>query len=407
MSSHMIFFSPAPTPTTPPLLLAILAALCGFMGAACAPAQETGEAALTIVAGGDGERANFHDLGTLAFGSEVEHVFSILNSGPQSVEIMNVRSACACSTPRLGYRDGDGSWVAGNLRRSDGPALVLPAGRTAELTLRVSTKSVRTPNRDKLVLVRLQSNSPRTPFLTFELHLIVERLFQATPEPLDLGAVPQGAGGSARTEIARAVTQGSPRVLGVISATPPFTTTLESWDSFGRPIWGLTANLPPGLDLGPVFGEVTLETTDRDGTGDSGRFTVALRSQVVTDWTASPAQLLLHPTHQKTASSDGTNDPADPVQNREARSIVRFLLPGTRQAAPSFELTGEGSEALEVSLVPPPGSAPTAENGQKLSTWLLILRAAPGALPARAGGELRLMAAGEDLPDLVLPWRAP
>ena len=388
-----MFFSHIP----PRHLLLVLATLC----AACGPAPSPPAAALSIVAGGKGERANFHDLGTLSFGEEAEHVFSILNPGPESVRILNVRSACACSTPSLGYRDAAGHWVAGNTRNTQGPALVLPAGRTAELTLRVSTASVRTLNRDKLVLVRLQSDAPQTPFLTFELHLIVERLFQATPDPLDLGFTPRSGGGSARAELARAITDGAANILRLRSVTPPFSADLESWDNFGKPIWGLAASLPAGLDLGPVFGQAVLETTARDGTGSAGRFTLDLRAQVVTDWIASPARLLLRP-------APGTPPGTPPGEAAlEASSLVKFLLPGARQPAPRWEFDGPTAPALTVSLEPPAGAPAPGATPAPGAAWKLTLRAAPGALPRRASGTLRLSAAEENLPDLLLPWRAP
>jgi hypothetical protein len=381
---------PLPRRFAPLLLLSILA---------CGPSGEPARGHLELVGGGDGERPNFHDLGTLAYGELAEHTFSLRNSGTDAVRILNVRAACACSTPRLGYRDEDGIWVAGNARNRDGPALVLPAGRTAELTLRVDTVHVQTLNVDKLVLVRLQSDAPTTPFLTFELHLIVERLFQATPDPLDLGAVPTGGGGSARTELARATRVGAATILRVISATPPFETTLESWDSFGRPIWGLTAALPADLALGPVFGEITLATTDKNGAGEDHRFTLSVRAQVVTDWLARPAQLILRP-------ASGARPGASPeAATLEATTTVEFLLPGTRQTAPRWTLEGAPDGAITVDLEPADPAA-ASETGASAS-WRLRLRAAAGALPRHATGTIRLRAQTEALPELSIPWRAP
>jgi hypothetical protein len=79
--------------------------------------------------------------------------------------------------------------------------ITLPPGSTAELAVRVDTEHVQALNVDKLASVRIRSDSAATPFLTLEVHLVVDRVMRAVPSGIELGQTPQSVGRSGRTDV--------------------------------------------------------------------------------------------------------------------------------------------------------------------------------------------------------------
>ena len=155
------------------------------------------------------------DLGQMQYGEVRESVVRMKNAEGRPIAIEQVSAGCSCTTPRLAYTDDKGVRVAGPVIWGEQP-FVLPKDAILELTLRVETKVVPTPNSIKRVIVRIQSDSAVDPTKTLEVHMYVEMPFWVIPKLINLGQVPIGGIAQGKTQITQALGTGE-LITGVLS----------------------------------------------------------------------------------------------------------------------------------------------------------------------------------------------
>jgi len=308
-----------------------------------------------VVVNPAGDRPTFFDLGRLAFGRRAEHVFRIRNEDPVPVTVQDLLASCGCAAPRISYRSADGTLVDGDpLSRQE--VIRIPPGSVAELAIAIDTTRVESMNLDKLAQVRLRCDSKNTPYLTFEVHLLVERTLRAVPAEIELGQTPQSVGKSGRTDLTVDLRGSRARVLGVESIEGPFTATVDETEVGGVPVWIVLASANPGLPEGPVSGKVTLSVSSDDGSGRGPSFDVRVRAQISPDVVLRPP-ILSFGTVERGKSA---------VVSGEIVALVpgeRVRVTGTRVAGLAGDAAGFAVEATPVE----PGDDGRAER------WNLVL----------------------------------
>jgi len=262
------------------LLVAVVAAAC----------RKAAEPAGLSVRNPVGNRPTFYDFGTVPYGRPVEHVFEIENGGAAPVTIRDLLPSCSCTSTRISFVAKDGSLVQGDPTSRE-RVIVLPAGAVADLVMRIDTTRIERMNLDKLAQVRLRTDSATTPYMTFEMHLVVARAMLAVPGTIDLGLVPQSAGKSGRSDVMPDDVKAKYRILGVESIDGPFTATVDATVVAEVPTWIVVVSTKPNLELGPVSGAVHLSVSGEDGTGTSPSFKLPVTGQVTPDVVARPGVL--------------------------------------------------------------------------------------------------------------------
>lgn len=302
----------------------------------------------------------FFDFGRVGYGAKLEHVFLIRNDEASPVTVRDLIPSCGCATPRIRYLASNGEHVEGRSGR-DGPVITLPPGVTAELLVRVDTEHVREMNLDKLATVRMRSDSASTPYLTFEMHLVVERLMRAVPGAIALGLTPQGAGASGRADVVNDVPGSSTRVKGIASIEGPFTATVDETEIAGVPVWIVVATAKPDLPIGPANGKITLSVTKEDGTGEGAPFSIPVSAQISPEIVVRPPVLAFGTIAKGTAA--------------RVEAELASLIPGERVNVTSLEVQSEpegvarwiASEATPID----PGSDGSA------TKWTIVLQSWP------------------------------
>ena len=304
------------------------------------------------------ERPYFYDFGALRSGEVVEHTFELRNDDDVAVTIQDLQASCSCSVPEVSYTDEKGNLITGD--RFGKPVLVLPPGTVASVKIEVDTSHVRLKNVDKLAQVRLRCDSTVTPFLTFEMHMIVELDFQVTPERLDMKDVPISGGGHISTDIIRAVPGSSAAILELLESTPGLEVNIDAFESFGEKVWRVSAVLMPPLEIGPWHGEIQLSTTqDLEGGSPPGPvLTIPVVAQVVQDIVFQPATLGF--------------TPFSPANGALSRATVTALAPGHRIKILSARVEGDVPPGLELTYEP---KDPDGEG--RAEDWRLELLAPP------------------------------
>ena len=378
----------------PLLILACACLLCGCPGdkpadpktaqeVVAAPAGEIGTGGLQIT-NAAALRPYYHDFGTVLYGERLMHTFEFSNREGRALTIKDMLPSCGCTTPRVSYIAEDGERVAGSTERGREVATI-PAGARVEIDVAVDTTLVETPNLDKLSQVRVRTDSDTNPYVTLELHLKVIRAFRAVPTKLELGATPQSAGKSARTDISVCVKGDLSLITGITSVEGSFTAELQESFANGEKVWILTATAPPGLPLGPVKGKVTLSTSRADGTGVGSAFSVPILAQIVGDIVVNPGVLQL------------TN--VDRAQGGEMRAELLVLVPGgkIRVTAARLEGSGEGDLELVANPVDP-------DDEGRARVHAIVLRAKAGLKAAEFHGSAVFETDDPHMPRVTVPY---
>lgn len=363
-----------------PLLLLFFA----LFGCASEKAPNESPRGFVIVDSENLERPNFHDFGEVPHGEVANHLFKIVNTDPVPITIRDLDSSCGCTVPSIYYVDLAGHKVKGNVR-AKGKILVVPPGATVFIDMKTDTTEVGVMNMDKLAMVRLRCDSKNTAFMTFELHLIVRLLFQATPLEISMGQIAASTGGSAFSEIIAAVTGSSARILDIQSSDPAIETSVTESIRFGTTLWTLTARVPANFTRGPYRSEVILRTTDPDGEGDAGRFKIGIAAQVVPDIMSAPHTASLGTFARSLGASVTTT--------------IRTLVPGQRFKVAGYEVIGEGGDELEIELSPV-----DPDSQQRATSWVVSLSIAPGASLDAYAGKIELKLDDTQTPSFSLPF---
>jgi hypothetical protein len=328
----------------------------------------------------DPERPYFHDFGTLKFGQQVERVFKIKNTDAVPVTVLSLHPACTCTRVRSlsTTPPGGGAAVQGDLEMPENIIRVEP-GAILEMVVAVNTRSIR-PNSDSLNILRVRTDSKHTPFMTFELHVLAEKLFTLSPAELRLGDVPISHGGSKRLTILTGYPNSSAEVVAILETTGGIEATLQPTLSGSEVRWDLTATLPQLTRFGARHETILLSTTDKAGQGDEGRLLVHVWARVVPDVIIHP-----EPIHFGLVSA---------TQGGRAQAELRALVPGTRVRVLRASFQGTRAESLQCTFEPVGYVDPEG----RCDRWSLSLSAAPGLAPGRFQGTLECLIDDEGTP---------
>jgi hypothetical protein len=303
-----------------------------------------------------GIRAYFHDFGRVPLGERARHVFRLENSDPLPVTITRMQASCGCTQPSVSYLDEKGQRVRGAPAGTRGPILSIPAGAIAEVTLEIETAKSEpvSHNADKLYTVQITTDSPARAYLRLEAHIVIERAFQGTPEPLELGRVPASAGASGKVEIHMRGTSGA-RILRAGELPPGLRA-----DVFAEPFasgtrWIVEVALEPPLEPGPILRRFELMTEDAQGL-PYYPYPLEVRAFAVSDVSCAPERFVV-----RNAATAGV-----PL---EARVSVSSLLAGERLRVLAARLEGTDSEALELAYRPD-----AADSQGRSTSWTLTLK---------------------------------
>jgi hypothetical protein len=348
------------------LLAAFASAIASLtLAPGCAPAPAPG----LVIQNPQGERPTFHDFGRIAAWEEVRHTFILRNNDPEPITIRRLMPACSCAVGRISYLDADGERVRGRPREE--PVLTLPAGAEAELEVVVDPRHVRVKNADKLVVLRLSCDSPNTPFLTFELHLYVQSLLQATPQTIDLGPIPASSGGMGTSKVITGVAGSTVRVTGIESTSDSLEAELAHTVQSREHLWTVTARVAPGLPRGAFRGELRLALTGPGGPDDRRSFPIQVQATVVPDVILEPGTF-----------SFGSFSPVDGAL---ATAEVRALVGGDRVIVTGAAVSGADAQAISVAFEPV-----AADSLGRSERWSVSLHAHPSIQSATFSGRVEL-----------------
>lgn len=282
-----------------------------------------------------GVRSYFHDFGRVQVGETVQHLFQLENTDPAPVTITRMQASCGCTTPTIRYVTATGEEVRGTTAGRAGPVITIPPGTTAELAFRLDTSHSErvTHNTDKVYTVQIQTDSPNRAYMRLEAHIFIERAFQVTPEPLDLGRIPRSGGGRGRIDVL-AVGASRATIVGPADLPPGLTVEVVA----EAQLWHVNVALEPPLEPGPLRRTFELMTEDEEEL-PYYPLQLEVRAYVVEDVDWSPERFLVR-------------NAAEAGQPLQAAVEVYSLLSGERLRVTGAHVEGEGTEGLQVAFEP-------------------------------------------------------
>jgi hypothetical protein len=348
------------------------------------PVEATGG---LVVVNPVGNRPTFFDFGKVSFGSPTLHVFQLRNDDAAPVVVHDLIASCGCTTPRISYRTPAGEIVAGNPVSRD-KVITIPPGVVADVAVAVDTTRVEVMNRDKLAQVRMRSDSKTTPYLTFEVHLLVERVMRAVPAEIELGQVPQSVGKTGRSDLTVDVPGTRAQVLGIESVEGPFTASVDATQVNGVTVWVLVANAKPDQPVGPVSGRVVLSVSGEDGTGKGPPFQVMVRAQIAPDVVVRPPVLLLGSTERGKVG--------------KVQGELVALIPGERLHVLSTTIATEPeSVAAQLAVVATPIEPADDGSAEK---WTIVLSTSDALAEPAFSGTLTIRLDHPRVPEIRVPF---
>ncbi len=364
---------------TLPAGAAFLTLLAGCDGSAASATAPKG----FVFVNADAPRPYFHDFGDRLWGQTIEHTFQLVNREGRAIVVQDLLPDCGCTIPRAAWVGTDGVRVEGPLL-PQGMDMHVPDGATLEVSITIDTTRVERPNQHKLAQVRLRCDSAETPYLTFELHVLVKRAFRATPGEAILSDIPHTAGKSVRVSVSTEIAGAPARIRAIEAVDGPFTASLTENQVNGETLWVLIVEAAPGLTHGAHTGKVRLGTTLDDGTGLGPAFEVMIRGQVVADCIIEPRVLAI--------SRNGA----------PLLATLVALAPGAKVGVRNVRLEGGATEFLRATFSPI-----DPDDAGRAARWRIEVKPLPD-LPAQAFSG-RLIAELDDplLPRIEVPYAAP
>lgn len=330
-----------------------------------------------------GNRPTFFDFGRVSYGTQARHVFQILNEEARDITILDALPSCGCLRPIVQYKNAQGELVIG-MRNSE-TVLTIPAGTTFELICEIDTTFVEQMNLDKLVQVRLRTDSTVVPFIAFELHIVVERPFRAVPNILELGEIAQSAGKTAHSDVSPESPTQQQRIQRVAKVEGPFEASCDATNVNGVSYWLVNVSTRPGLALGPVHGKLLLATTGADGTGEGEPFEIPIHGTVVLDVTPHPGLFAFG---------------SFPTGKQKSCSItLDAVAAGERFAFLGAELKGTGAERIRLVRTPK-----DADEQGRASSWTIELTAMTDFPFGAFGGSVEVRTDHPHAPLVRIPY---
>jgi hypothetical protein len=311
---------------------------------------------------------NWVDMGDIPIGEIHEATVRMKNVEGRPIAIQGVQAGCSCTLPELVAVLPDGTRIAGDMR-SRTTILTAPPDSVVELKLRVDSAQAPVKNKDKIVIVRMTTDSPTTPYLTIEARMRIHAPLQAIPPDIQLERVGEHAGGQGFTDITPMAPSGE-AVVGVLEAPPGVIATIEPHEISGIALWRLHARLEAPIPLGYQERWITLRTTGPGGEGEGRPLKVKLRWTGAPDVEIAPARMLF-----LRAGESG-----------ELRASAELIshMPGHRVRVVSHSLEGVSEEQIRVSITPL-----GADEEGRAPRWQIALDPL-GPLPETLDGVLKL-----------------
>ncbi len=327
-------------------------------------------------------RPYFHDFGTVPDGEVVSTTFQLTNTDRLPVTITRMDPSCGCTVPSVHYFDEDGHTVVGH-PSNEPEILVIPPLARVELTVRIDTNSIKNKNIQKLLQIRVTTDSRNDPYLTFECSLMVEQPFRIAGEFLSLGKLPKSVGGSASAELSQ--TGPSHARLTGVGATPPgVEAVLTQQPILGREIWDLQVTVSPPLETGNYANQIELLAESANGEPHASWF-VDLRGTIVPDIDVNPSRVIFE------SSKDD--------EARFAQTELRMRIPGARFTIVGVEVQGAEKDWIEVewTAVPEPRALSSA-------SWKITAKASPTIRDGQFAGTLTVITDDSQNPRITIPY---
>ncbi|MBK7876716.1 MAG: DUF1573 domain-containing protein [Planctomycetes bacterium] len=345
-----------------------------------------------VVIDGFPKRPTYWDFDRVAYGARVTHAFRMRNEEGREVTILDLLPSCGCTQASVRYTNAKGEVESGV--RGGEKVLTIPKDATFEVVCELdTTTSIERMNVDKLAQVRMRTDAPRAPYITFELHVIVERAFRSVPAVIDLGEIPQSAGKARRADVSTESVEDTSRVVSIASVEGPFVATIDPTDLQGRAFWIVVAEAQKGLPLGPVRGKLVLATTRADGTTPGAPFELPITGQVVPDVVAHPA-LFAFGAFERDALKEVSID-------------LDALVPGERIAFLGAEAKGTGANKLAFDRMPIEPGAPEAlaHDAANAPKWKITLKTTSDFPLGPFSGTLEIKTDHPRVPSIVVPFQ--
>lgn len=342
------------------------------------------QAGLEIVDPQFPERPDELDFGRLQLGERAQRTVRLRNASAAPIAIRDVQAGCTCTQLAVSYVDpATGQRVRG-AAVDGGPLLKVPAGVTAELELSVDSSLATARNQSKLVVVRVTTDSPVTPFVGLSVLLFVQSPFRPAPAVIDLRHVAVHGGGTGELAIATDGLEGQ-LITGVLECPPEIEAHVESQRVGTVDLWLVKVRVPPPVPLGFREHVLKLATTGPGGEGEGRPLEVRVRATGVPDAAIDPPLVVLAP------------PPAGGLPVGAARVLSR--LPG--QALRVVAARAEGIEAgrIEVS-----STALDPDGDGRAAVWELALQALGDLGPTPLSGVLVVETDDEQIPRVQASW---
>ena len=366
-------------------LAALLALpLTGLVLGACHDSGGTAQVGgLLLLEPEDKSKPLWVEIGEIQLGDVRDKVVRLFNNEDRPLVIQQIQAGCSCTSVNVSYVDEHGAKVVGDVRSST-QVLTLPKGAIADLALHVDSRNAPTKNKDKVVVVRIVTDSATEPYFSFDAHMRVNAAFQAVPPAIDLQRIAANSGGEGSTELAMIDVRGE-RLVDVLEAPPGVEATLTLGQRAGAEVWTLSAHVKPPLALGYFDKPIRLRTTGQNGVGEGHPFEVPLRFYAVGDVDVMPAKLLLaHPA---------------PGAPERGECDVFMRLPGARVRVVGHSFVGEHGEQLHVEI-----TAVTPDTQGRSAHWHIAVTP-QGELGREAlSGTLVLETDDAQFPRIEVPW---
>jgi hypothetical protein len=363
-------------------LLALCAAACERTPSASSPKPDG--RGLEIVDGEHADHPQEVDFGRLPIGEVAKRTVRLRNASTAPITIRDVQAGCTCTRTRLSYVDpSSGEHVRADTERK-GQLLSVPAGVVAELELTVDTSLAIARNQSKLIIVRMTTDSPSTPFVTLNVYVFVTSPFRPAPAVIDLRNVAQHGGGVGEIGIAQDGLEGQ-RITQVLECPAGLEAELTPQRVGGVDLWIVRARIPPPVPLGFREHVLKLGTTGPGGEGEGPPLEVRVRATGVADAAIDPPLVVLQR--------------IDPKQPPTASAKLVSRLPGQDLRVVAARAEGVEPGRIEVRFEP---IQPDAQG--RAPAWELALSALEDLGPAPLSGVLVVETDDEQIPRVQASW---
>jgi Protein of unknown function (DUF1573) len=212
-----------------------------------------------------------HDFGTVARGAKVEHSFTITNPYKEDAHIVDVRSSCGCTTPRITVNDL----------------------KTYEKSALVATFNTPTFTGQRSATLTVVFDKPFYAEVQVHVSGYIRSDIVLNPGSVQLGAVDQGTPVEKHIQLSYAG-RDDWQVMGVKSGSPYLEASVGKPERrSGQVTYDLAVKLKDDAPSGPIHEQLVLVTNDFR----SPEFPVDVEGRVVSELTVIPSSLLLGVLH--------------------------------------------------------------------------------------------------------------